>query len=204
MDRNLDLSFLTPGARLEFQRLYPLRENRDMYNLSAYCVGRAEMGFEIPEEVFEIIDKIKRLPNLGINIWFDSFDGFKDGPFKHVWLFYHFEIVDKEYYNGERDVYIEKINKELDLDFKFKYQTGNLIAMAIKIEDKNERELNDLLSIGWLVHPINEKVWGVYSSAEKIEKRFKKLKKMYPNAIIEESNNCCAGDYIIDLYGELL
>lgn len=65
-----------------------------------------------------------------------------------------------------------------------------------------DKELDQMLSIGWVVHPIDDGVWGVFSSSHKIETRFEKLQKIYPGATISISKNCCKGDYIIKLYGE--
>lgn len=66
-----------------------------------------------------------------------------------------------------------------------------------------EKELNNLLKIGFVCTPLDgDGVWGVFSSPEKIQKRFKNIKEIYPKAIILNTENYAKGDYIIKLYGK--
>lgn len=65
-----------------------------------------------------------------------------------------------------------------------------------------DKELDIMLSVGWLVHPIDDGVYGVYSSSHKIERRFNEIKKHFKNATIKESENFAQGDYIVNLEGK--
>ena len=59
-----------------------------------------------------------------------------------------------------------------------------------------------MISIGWLVHPIDDGIYGVYSSEHKVENRFNELKKHFNNATIKKLVNSPKGDYLVNLKGE--
>ena len=62
-------------------------------------------------------------------------------------------------------------------------------------------EIKIMLEPGWLVHPIDEKIYGVYSSPEKVERRLEILRKYFPKARLKKSTNLAKGDYIVYLEG---
>lgn len=65
----------------------------------------------------------------------------------------------------------------------------------------NEEKI--LLDIGLKFISLDENCFGIFASnRSKMEKRFQKIKKIFPKATAQVSLNSCQGDFLVDLNGE--
>lgn len=63
--------------------------------------------------------------------------------------------------------------------------------------------IGKLLDLGLTFIDLDKKCVGVFASdIDKMEKRFKLIREVYPNATAELSLNSCRGDMLVDLTGK--